>query len=233
MVTVASADAFDLGFSSRKPSTLNRISGKSFRTDKETSGAGTRIETDLTLESDLGEEETARLIGGDSVTSSPSSANDTSVSFDERAAPLVGSQADDDTLVDLSQGVSMRKTGIMRGGKDFDVRAGVRRRALTNPHTNFVVSEGERSVNGVGILGEDRGGVVRENKALWYTGAILLVVGSLVNFASFGFAPQSLLASLGSVQFVSNIVFGKVRRESTIASGCLQGWFSFDIHGSH
>lgn len=44
----------------------------------------------------------------------------------------------------------------------------------------------------------------------WYCGAVLLVVGSLVNFASFGFAPQSLLASLGSVQFVSNIVFGKV-----------------------
>lgn len=47
-------------------------------------------------------------------------------------------------------------------------------------------------------------------KAVWWCGAVLLVMGSLVNFASFGFAPQSLLASLGSVQFVSNVVFGKV-----------------------
>ena len=39
-----------------------------------------------------------------------------------------------------------------------------------------------------------------------------MVAGSLVNFASFGFAPQSLLASLGSVQFISNVIFGKVRR---------------------
>lgn len=49
-------------------------------------------------------------------------------------------------------------------------------------------------------------------RACWCCGAVLLVVGSLVNFASFGFAPQSLLASLGSVQFVSNVVFGKVRK---------------------
>lgn len=50
-------------------------------------------------------------------------------------------------------------------------------------------------------------------RACWYCGAMLLVLGSLVNFASFGFAPQSLLASLGSVQFVSNVVFGKVRKD--------------------
>lgn len=50
----------------------------------------------------------------------------------------------------------------------------------------------------------------RRIKACWWCGAALLVVGSLVNFASFGFAPQSLLASLGSVQFVSNVAFGKV-----------------------
>lgn len=54
------------------------------------------------------------------------------------------------------------------------------------------------------------GGQQWRSKGLWYCGAVMLILGSLVNFVSFGFAPQSLLACLGSVQFVSNVVFGKV-----------------------
>ena len=45
---------------------------------------------------------------------------------------------------------------------------------------------------------------------LWCSGASSLAFGSVLNFVSMGFAPQSLLASLGSVQFVSNVVFGKL-----------------------
>jgi len=45
---------------------------------------------------------------------------------------------------------------------------------------------------------------------VWYFGIIFFIVGSLVTFSSFGFAPQSLLAALGSVQFVSNVIFGSV-----------------------
>jgi hypothetical protein len=41
---------------------------------------------------------------------------------------------------------------------------------------------------------------------LWRYGTIIFVTGSLTTFASFGFAAQSLLASLESVQFVSNMV---------------------------
>ena len=37
----------------------------------------------------------------------------------------------------------------------------------------------------------------------------MFVSGSLLNFASYAFAPQSMLASLESVQFVTNILFGK------------------------
>ncbi|GMH63129.1 hypothetical protein TL16_g03634 [Triparma laevis f. inornata] len=40
-------------------------------------------------------------------------------------------------------------------------------------------------------------------------GALMFIIGGVLNFMSFGFAAQSLLASLGSVQFVSNVVFGK------------------------
>ena len=43
----------------------------------------------------------------------------------------------------------------------------------------------------------------------WLIGTIIFVTGSLLNFASYAFAAQSLLASLESVQFVTNLLFGK------------------------
>jgi magnesium transporter len=44
---------------------------------------------------------------------------------------------------------------------------------------------------------------------LWKIGMSIFVIGSLVNFASFAFAAQSLLAALGTVQFISNVFFAK------------------------
>jgi len=41
-------------------------------------------------------------------------------------------------------------------------------------------------------------------------GTLAASPGSIINFISFGFAPQSLLAALGSAQFVSNVFFGAV-----------------------
>ncbi|KAA6419878.1 MAG: hypothetical protein FRX49_10241 [Trebouxia sp. A1-2] len=41
----------------------------------------------------------------------------------------------------------------------------------------------------------------------WQCGVGLFVVGNALNFISFGFAAQSLLAALGSIQFVSNVFF--------------------------
>lgn len=45
--------------------------------------------------------------------------------------------------------------------------------------------------------------------SLWSVGVTIFVLGNLLTFASFGFAAQSLLASLESVQFVSNVFFVK------------------------
>jgi uncharacterized membrane protein len=42
----------------------------------------------------------------------------------------------------------------------------------------------------------------------WWTGIVLFVVGNGFNFVSFSYAKQSLLAALGSIQFVSNVAFG-------------------------
>jgi len=44
---------------------------------------------------------------------------------------------------------------------------------------------------------------------VWVFGTILFVSGSLLNFTSYAFAAQSTLASLESIQFVTNILFGK------------------------
>ncbi|KAL0331795.1 UNVERIFIED_CONTAM: putative magnesium transporter NIPA8 [Sesamum calycinum] len=41
----------------------------------------------------------------------------------------------------------------------------------------------------------------------WRIGIIFFILGNCLNFISFGYAAQSLLAALGSVQFVSNIAF--------------------------
>ncbi|GFQ01134.1 probable magnesium transporter nipa8 [Phtheirospermum japonicum] len=41
----------------------------------------------------------------------------------------------------------------------------------------------------------------------WRIGVLFFVLGNCLNFISFGYAAQSLLAALGSVQFVSNIAF--------------------------
>jgi len=43
----------------------------------------------------------------------------------------------------------------------------------------------------------------------WRIGTFIFVMGSLLNFASYGFAPQSLLAALEAVQFVTNVFFGQ------------------------
>ena len=44
----------------------------------------------------------------------------------------------------------------------------------------------------------------------WCIGTVVFVSGSLFNFASYSLAPQSLLASLESIQFVTNVIFGAV-----------------------
>jgi drug/metabolite transporter (DMT)-like permease len=44
----------------------------------------------------------------------------------------------------------------------------------------------------------------------WVVGTAVFASGSLLNFAAFAFAPQSMLASLEGVQFVSNVILGKL-----------------------
>ncbi|KAG1678004.1 hypothetical protein FOA52_000799 [Chlamydomonas sp. UWO 241] len=41
----------------------------------------------------------------------------------------------------------------------------------------------------------------------WQIGMTVFIIGNVLNFASFAFAAQSLLAALGSVQFIANVIF--------------------------
>jgi hypothetical protein len=44
---------------------------------------------------------------------------------------------------------------------------------------------------------------------VWVVGTVVFITGSLLNFVAFAFAPQSILASLEGIQFVTNVLFGK------------------------
>ncbi|KAH6823737.1 magnesium transporter [Perilla frutescens var. hirtella] len=51
----------------------------------------------------------------------------------------------------------------------------------------------------------------------WRIGILFFILGNSLNFISFGYAAQSLLAALGSIQFVSNILFAYFVLNKTVA----------------
>jgi hypothetical protein len=57
----------------------------------------------------------------------------------------------------------------------------------------------------------------------WIVGTIIFISGSLLNFASYAFAAQSMLASLESVQFVTNLILGKLLLKAKITETMLAG----------
>lgn len=57
----------------------------------------------------------------------------------------------------------------------------------------------------------------------WVVGTVIFISGSLLNFASYAFAAQSMLASLESIQFVTNLIFGKFMLGATVTQTMLAG----------
>lgn len=57
----------------------------------------------------------------------------------------------------------------------------------------------------------------------WVFGLMCFILGNILNFLSFGYAAQSLLASLGSVQFVTNVLFARVVLKEQISWRTLMG----------
>jgi drug/metabolite transporter (DMT)-like permease len=58
---------------------------------------------------------------------------------------------------------------------------------------------------------------------MWLFGTFVFVTGSLLNFASYAFAAQSMLASLESIQFVTNLIFGRILLGARITETMLAG----------
>lgn len=61
----------------------------------------------------------------------------------------------------------------------------------------------------------------RRPHPIWLLGLVLFLVGNVLNFASFAFAAQSLLAALAVVQLVSNVVFARVINGERAGRGVL------------
>ncbi|XP_055803432.1 probable magnesium transporter NIPA8 isoform X1 [Solanum dulcamara] len=55
----------------------------------------------------------------------------------------------------------------------------------------------------------------------WRVGILFFAIGNCLNFISFGYAAQSLLAALGSIQFVSNIAFAYFVLNKTVTINVL------------
>lgn len=51
---------------------------------------------------------------------------------------------------------------------------------------------------------------------VWVVGSCIFGLGTVAVFVSYSFAPQSLLAPLGSAQFVSNVVFARIIHRATV-----------------
>eukprot|EP00218_Dolichomastix_sp_CCMP3274_P009343 CAMPEP_0170146328 /NCGR_PEP_ID=MMETSP0033_2-20121228/29618_1 /TAXON_ID=195969 /ORGANISM="Dolichomastix tenuilepis, Strain CCMP3274" /LENGTH=300 /DNA_ID=CAMNT_0010383043 /DNA_START=94 /DNA_END=992 /DNA_ORIENTATION=+ len=59
----------------------------------------------------------------------------------------------------------------------------------------------------------------------WRFGLGIFITGNIVNFLSFGFAAQSLLSALGSVQFVANCIFATTVNGETLTNRVKFGTF--------
>jgi len=57
----------------------------------------------------------------------------------------------------------------------------------------------------------------------WVVGTCIFVSGALLNFASYAFAPSVMLAPLESIQFVTNIVFGRLLLKKQITRRMVLG----------
>ena len=57
----------------------------------------------------------------------------------------------------------------------------------------------------------------------WVIGTTVFVTGALLNFASYAFAPSVMLAPLESIQFVTNIIFGRVLLKKKIRKRMMVG----------
>lgn len=76
---------------------------------------------------------------------------------------------------------------------------------MKSAHNLFEVTEAQKDCKAK----EEANKTFFNSHNVWALGLTIFCVGCLINFASFAFAAQSLLAALGTIQFVSNVFFAK------------------------
>jgi len=103
---------------------------------------------------------------------------------------------------------------------------GANQRALDNLNDEGEEKESDCE-NGLNDKGEiddcDQEPVDACQSPIWIIGTVIFVTGSLLNFAAFAFAPQSILASLEGIQFVTNVAFGKCVQGKKISQSMYTG----------
>jgi hypothetical protein len=80
--------------------------------------------------------------------------------------------------------------------KEIDHEAKEMKEFLRNSEAESADTEGRQEINSC------------ESK-IWVVGTVIFITGSLLTFAAFAFAPQSILACIEGIQFVTNVLFGK------------------------
>lgn len=77
-----------------------------------------------------------------------------------------------------------------------------------------------------GVLPEDRESLNgRPCRGMWYFGVLLFLLGNICNFASLSMANLSLLSSIGSIQFVTNVIFSRLILGEPATKTTLTGTF--------
>jgi len=86
--------------------------------------------------------------------------------------------------------------------------------AILSCFGNIAINVGMNLIN-IGQNGEDaekdpqkrRGSSTKTSSATLLLGWVLFILGNGINFTALSMAPQTLLSSIGSVQFIANLIF--------------------------
>lgn len=133
----------------------------------------------------------------------------------------------------INTGNNIQSLGLkeLKEGKSYDSGTEIKKTFLPN----FRRSRRKTAPSDVMKITDDKISAIRKesdtesNQAdpcssmTWMIGTIIFVSGSLLNFASYAFAAQSMLASLESIQFVTNLIFGKFMLKANVTKTMLIG----------
>jgi hypothetical protein len=121
--------------------------------------------------------------------------------------PISPMKPKDDGAVDVSDATALQAAGAGAGQTILD--APTTPLKIGDENSRFPATSFQTPGQDVAAFSDDGMPEEEPRCSWWLIGTIIFVIGALLAFLSFGFAAQSLLAALESVQFVSNVIFSK------------------------